>query len=185
MRSAIVIIACLALGGCKMLDADNAMVQEGRARSEMKRAEYEARRDSIRAASARAARTAVFDTALAGSSYQDAKVAAVMRENNIDLPMVAAYLYARGFTVHPTSLPRWHWTPPTTGAPVSYYTFRLVGAVGDTTLTHYLPQVAGTYRLEVRGVSGAGAVGPWSVVGWSDSRGAGGALPGVVHGVAP
>jgi hypothetical protein len=113
------------------------------------------------------------------SSTAADKVAAVMAANEITLPMVAAYLHARGYNVHPSALPRWHWSAPTTGAPVAYYTWRMVGAVGDTSLVHYLPQAVGTYRLEVRGVSGSGAVGPWSLVGWSGAQEAGGALPGV------
>lgn len=117
--------------------------------------------------------------AASDSTMVAAKVAAVMEANEITLPMVAAYLYNLGYVVHPSQLPRWHWSAPTTGSPVAYYAFELVGATGDTTLTHYLPQVVGTYRLRVRGVDAQQRVGPWTEIGWSDERGPGGALPGV------
>jgi len=120
-----------------------------------------------------------YQTEVPPENTQAAKVAAVMAENDITLPMVAAYLYERGYTVHPNQLPKWHWSAPTSGSPVAYYTFELVGAVGDTTLTHYLPQAVGTYRLRVRGVDAEQRVGPWSIIGWSDERGPDGALPGV------
>lgn len=106
-----------------------------------------------------------------------AKVAATLEANDITLPMVAAYLYDRGYTVHPSALPKWHWSAPTTGSPVVYYVWEMRGAVGDTTLLHHIPQAVGSYRLRVRGVDAQQRSGPWSLVGWT----IGAALPGVAE----
>jgi len=152
MRSAIILLACLAVAGCVATMPAN--------RSELPNTSTTIRQE------------------LPDSSATAAMVAKVMVANDITLPMVAAYLYNLGYTVHPSQLPKWHWSAPTVGAPVAYYAFEMIGATGDTTLIHYLPQAAGPYRLKVRGVAASGAVGPWSLIGWSDNGNGSNALPG-------
>lgn len=112
-------------------------------------------------------------------SSQAAKVAAVMADNGITLPQVAAYLNTYGFDVIQRSeFRRWHWTPPTSGAPVAYYVVNFRVAVGDTTLPIYIPQgaIACPYSIRVKGLTGQGVEGPWS---YSNVSGAGALLPGV------
>lgn len=110
-----------------------------------------------------------------------AKVAAVMADNGITLPQVAAYLNTYGFDVIQRSeFRRWHWTPPTSGAPVAYYVVNFRVAVGDTTLPIYIPQgaIACPYSIRVKGLTGQGVEGPWS---YSNVSGAGALLPGVAE----
>lgn len=108
-----------------------------------------------------------------------AKVAAVMAAEGITLPQVASYLNTYGFDVIQRSeFRRWHWTPPTSGAPVAYYVVNFRVAVGDTTLPIYIPQgaIACPYSIRVKGLTGQGVEGPWS---YSNVSGAGALLPGV------
>ena len=108
-----------------------------------------------------------------------AKVAAVMQANDITLPQVASYLNAYGFDVLQRSeFRRWHWSPPTSGAPVAYYIVNFRVAVGDTTLPIYIPQgaTACPYSIRVKGLTGQGVEGPWS---YSNVSGPGELLPGV------
>ena len=121
------------------------------------------------------------DTVLAGPSYEAAKVAAVMAAEGITLPQVASYLNTYGFDVIQRSeFRRWHWSPPTSGAPVAYYVVNFRVAVGDTTLPIYIPQgaTACPYWIRVKGFTGQGAEGPWS---HSNVSGAGAMLPGVAE----
>jgi hypothetical protein len=116
---------------------------------------------------------------LPDSSMAAAKVAAVMAENDITLPQVAAYLNAYGFDViNRAEFRRWHWSPPPAGAPVAYYVVNFRVAIGDTTLPVYLPQTAGPYWIRVKGYTGAGVTGPWS---YSNQSAPGALLPGVAE----
>ena len=114
------------------------------------------------------------------NSSPAAKVAAVMAANDITLPQVVAYLYGNGWTVVPAPPPSALWKPAKPGSsPVAYYLWEMSGAVGDTSMTFYLPQTAGAVALRVKAVDTDGLHGEWSEVGVSS----GGLLPGV--GVEP
>ena len=111
------------------------------------------------------------------SANSAAKVAAVMAANDITLPQVASWLDTYGFDViNRAEFKRWHWSPPTTGAPVAYYVVNFRVAIGDTTLPVYIPQTAGPYWIRVKALSGAGVSGPWS---FTNQSVAGPLLPGV------
>lgn len=154
----LVVLVSLALAGCKLEGAAGVKAD---------------RIANLKEASARAA-------AHADSVTGTAKVAKALAAADITLPQVAAYLAERGWTVRPSAPPRWHWAPAPPGTyPVAYYTWRMVGAVGDTSLIHDIPQAVGPYRLEVRAIDTHQNVGPWSIVGWSDGGNGSGALPGV------
>ena len=126
-----IILALLLVAGCKMADVENSASDAEKARHEMRQAAYEARRDSLKAASARAAAHADSATDLPEipESSHAAKVAAVMQANDITLPQVVAFLYTYGFdVVSRSNTLRPHWSPAPPGrdaqgniVPVAYY----------------------------------------------------------------
>lgn len=115
-----------------------------------------------------------------------AKVAAVMADNGITLPQVAAYLNTYGYdVVSRAQTRRLHWraAPPGRDAqgnvvPVAYYVAAVRIAVGDTALTVYAPAGVGEIAAKVKAYDGRGMTGPWSE---SAVSGPGALLPGVVE----
>lgn len=171
-----IIIALLIVAGCRMETETTATARYDTV--------YAGSRDEyltwLRAAPAC---SAAYADSVNGIAPKDtaAKVAAVMQANDITLPQVASYLNAYGFDVLQRSeFRRWHWSPPTSGAPVAYYIVNFRVAVGDTTLPIYIPQgaTACPYSIRVKGLTGQGVEGPWS---YSNVSGAGALLPGVAE----
>ena len=178
------ILALLLVAGCKMADVENAASDAEKARHEMRQAAYEARRDSLKAASARAAAHA--DSVTAEQPMTAAKVAAVMQANDITLPQVVAFLYTYGFdVVSRSNTLRPHWSPAPPGrdaqgniVPVAYYVANVRIAVGDTTLAVYAPQAVGPVWMRVKAYDGRGMSGIWSQ---TEVSGGGALLPGVAE----
>jgi len=96
--------------------------------------------------------------------------------NEITINDVVAYLGNYGWALVRAPLPSAHWAPAAPGsAPIAYYLWELRGAIADTSLRFYLPDVAGAITMRVRAVDENDVMGEWSDVGKSS----GGALPGV------
>lgn len=113
-----------------------------------------------------------------------AKVAAVMADNGITLPQVAAYLNTYGYdVVSRANTLRVHWSPAPPGrdaqgnvVPVAYYVANVRIAVGDTAMTLYVPAAVGPVWMRLRAYDGRGVTGPWSA---TEVSGTGQLLPGV------
>ena len=116
-----------------------------------------------------------------GTPNSSARVEKAMAAAGITVPEVATFLASRGWTIIPAAMPapHWHrvnWSPSDNPA---YYVWEMRGAIGDTVLPHYFPQVAGPYSLTVTAYRGNGTHSDPSLVGWSDNGTGSNALPGV------
>lgn len=176
------ILALLLVAGCKQADTFREM-----SRLESERLSEDARRESLRAASDRAAAHADSVTNLPEipQSSQAAKVAAVMAANDITLPQVAAWLNTYNMdVVNRGAWMRPHWRPAS--GQVTYYMFRPEIAVADTAVEFMVRgHINGAWPATVQGVlllqNGSALRGPVSEIGWSDNGSGAGALPGMIQ----
>ena len=151
-----ILLAVVALAGCKQTDAEQMAVDRAHRRAHLRDA---------------STRSAAYADSVTSTGSRAEKVMAVMAAEGITVGDVATFVYAYGWTLVPSPLPFAHWAPAAPGsAEISHYLFEFTGAVGDTLLQVYAPGTAGAVALRVRAVDLNGAMGPWSEAGLSRGK---------------